>query len=346
MLRVLLAEDSVTIRDLLTAIMRSDGGIEVVGQASDGLEAVELAKRLRPDLVVMDIHMPNLDGFEATKRIMIEAPTPIIIVTASVDAGGVEVSLNALRAGALTIIRKPAGPASSDFEHERGVFLDTIRSMSQVKVVRHWPERAPVRPTPVPGRENRPKVGLVCIAASTGGPAALNRVLLDLPPDFPAPILIVQHMAAGFIEGLAQWLNKGCALRVKVAEDGEALAPGTVYLAPDAFHLGLGGRARVALSPQPPIGGFRPAGTFLFKSAAEAFGPQMIAVVLTGMGEDGVDGLAAVHERGGRVIAQDEASSVVYGMPKAAAASGRVHNVLPLALIAARLVTLAAAKES
>lgn len=341
MLRVLLAEDSVTIRDLLTAILQSDPSVEVVGQASDGLEAVELAKKLCPDLVIMDIHMPNLDGFEATKRIMIEAPTPIVIVSASADAGDVEVSLNALRAGALTIIRKPSGPAADGFERDRTFFLETIRSMSQVKVVRHWPQPTPVTPAPGLARENRSPAGIICIASSTGGPAALNRILLDLPPDFPVPILIVQHMASGFIEGLAQWLNKGCALRVKVAEEGESLAAGTVYLAPDGSHLGLGGRTRVALSPEPAIGGFRPAATFLFRSAAEAYGPQAVAVVLTGMGDDGVAGLAAVHERGGRVLAQDEATSVVYGMPKAAAATGLVHRVLPLALIAGRLTALA-----
>lgn len=332
---MLLAEDSVTIRQLLTAILRSDPAIEVVGEAADGLEAVERARSLLPDVVAMDIHMPRLDGFEATKRIMTESPRPIVIISASADAGDVEISMHALRAGALAVLRKPSGPAAPGFEQDRRLFLETIKAMSQVKVVRQWPETPPPRaaeerPRPGPGR-------LVCVAASTGGPAALSRLLQDLPADFGAPILVVQHMAGGFIEGLAQWLNKCCSLRVKVAEDGEVPMDGTVYLAPDGGHLGLSGRKRIALSQDPPVGGFRPAATHLFESASKAFGAELIAVVLTGMGEDGVQALPGLRRSGGLVLAQDERSSVVFGMPKAAIASGCVDRVLALPDIGRRL---------
>lgn len=334
-LRVLLAEDSVTIRQLLTAILRSDPDVEVVGEAADGLEAVERVHSLLPDVVAMDIHMPRLDGFEATKRIMTESPRPIVIISASADAGNVEISMHALRAGALAVLRKPAGPSTPGFEQDRRLFLETIKSMSQVKVVRHWPQTpaprvADERPRPGPGR-------LVCVAASTGGPAALSRLLQDLPADFGAPILVVQHMAGGFIEGLAQWLNKCCSLRVKVAEHGEVPMNGAVYLAPDEAHLGLSGRKRMVLSREAPVGGFRPAATYLFESASRAYGAELIAVVLTGMGEDGAQALPGLRRGGGLVLAQDERSSVVFGMPKAAVATGCVDRVLALQDLGSRL---------
>jgi two-component system chemotaxis response regulator CheB len=340
MIRVLVAEDSPTARALLVDILRSDPEIEVVGEARDGGEAVELTQALRPDVVTMDIRMPRVDGFAATKEIMITAPTRIIIVTASVLAQEVETSLHALRAGALTVLPKPRGPQDPRFEEGARQLLATVKSMAQVKVVRHWrpvgaapapPEREPPRRQPVRGR-------VVALATSTGGPAALHRLLSDLPADFPAPLLVVQHITPGFVAGLADWLNKASGLRVRVAEDGEALAARTAYFAPDDRHLGVTDQGRVALSRAPPVGGFRPSGNFLFESAARAYGPAAVGVILTGMGDDGVEGLRALHRAGGRALAQDEQSSIVFGMPGAAFAAGVVEEVLPLENIARRLV--------
>jgi two-component system chemotaxis response regulator CheB len=350
MIRVLVVDDSATARALLVEILRSDGGIQVVGEARDGVEAVELTGQLRPDLVTMDVRMPRLDGFAATKEIMIAAPTPIIIVTTSFAAREVELALQALRCGALTVIRKPPGPESPAFEEASRQLIATVKAMAQVKVVRHWrtgsvSERRTVAP-PVADAGHREAVAprrqpLVAVATSTGGPAALYRLLADLPGDFAAPLLVVQHSAPGFLPGLVNWLNGGCDVLVKAAEQGELLQPHTVYLAPDGWHLGVTGRS-VLLSAAPAIGGFRPAGTFLFDSAARACGPALIAVVLTGMGDDGVAGLRTVRETGGRIIAQDEKTSVVWGMPGSAAAAGLVDSVLPLDAIAARLVELVA----
>jgi two-component system chemotaxis response regulator CheB len=337
MIRVLVAADSRTARLLLVEVLSSDPEIEVVGQASNGVEAVELTRALRPDLVTMDLHMPGMDGLEATKEIMVSNPTPIVIVTASAAASEVEGSLHALRAGALDVVQKPAGPRSPDFYEAVGRLIRTVKALSQVKVVRHW--RAAPAGRVVPGRGQAAQKPVVAVVASTGGPAALEHLLRGLPGDFAAPLLVVQHITPGFTAGLAAWLKSVSDLHVKVAEQGEPLLPHTVYLAPDGRHLGVTPPARILLSDAAPVGGFRPSGTFLFESVA-ALGRSALAVILTGMGEDGVAGLRAVRGAGGRVIAQDQQSSVVFGMPGAAVAAGLAEQVLSLDAIAARLVQL------
>ncbi len=344
--RALVVEDSATARELLAGILGADPGIRVVGLARDGVEAVEMTGALRPDVVTMDAGMPRMDGFEATKRIMVEAPTPIVIVSATLDTREVAVSMRALEAGALVVLDKPAGPGAPDFEEASRRFVRTVKAMSQVKVVRRWPERPPERrPRAAPRGAARTPVRAVAIAASTGGPAAVRRLLSALPGRFPAPILVVQHMARGFVAGLAAWLDAGSLLRVKVAEHGEPLAPGTVYLAADDRHLGASSLATAVLSDAPPVGGFRPSGSVLFESVAAAFGPSAMALVLTGMGQDGVKGLRALRKAGGRVIAQDERSSVVFGMPGAAIAAGLADLALPLDAIAPRLIEMVRGAE-
>jgi two-component system chemotaxis response regulator CheB len=345
MIRVLVVDDSATARGLLVKILESDPEIQIVGEAGDGLEAVALAQRFRPDLVTMDIHMPRLDGLEATKEIMITAPTPIVIVTASTRAGEVAKSMDLLALGALDVLVKPAGPAAPGFAADAQHLVEVVKTMSQVKVVRHW---RPVPSMPARSASSRkerprrgePKVRVVAVAASTGGPAALHELLGNLPGDLPASVLIVQHIAQGFTAGLAAWLNLGTKLCVKVAEEGEPLAPCTAYFAPEDRHLDVSTRGIVALSTAPPIGGFRPSATFLFEAAARTFGASAVAVILTGMGDDGVAGLRAVRQAGGRVIAQDQASSAVFGMPGAAVAAGLADEVLPPDEIAARLAAL------
>lgn len=341
MIRVLVAEDTVTARELLVQILTDDPEIQVVGEARDGIEAVELTTKLRPDLVLMDIQMPRMDGLAATQEIMITAPTPIVLVTGSTRAREVQASLESLRVGALEVLVKPPGPETPGFEAEARHLVETVKAMAQVKVVRHWrsaqaPRVEPPRPAPVVAGRRR----LVAIATSTGGPAALERVLSGLPGNFPVPIVVVQHITVGFTTGLAAWLSTVCPFRVKVAQEGEGLVPRTVYLAPDDRHLGVSPRGAVTLSAAPPVGGFRPSGTPLFESVAQSYGAATVAVIMTGMGEDGVAGLRAVRQAGGHIIAQDEKTSVVFGMPGAAVAAGLADIVLPLEAIAARLVTL------
>lgn len=338
MIRVLIAEDSVTVRELLCEIVRGDGGMTVVGEARDGVEAVDLTRALRPDVVVMDIAMPKMDGFEATRQIMVEAPTPIVIVSARYDVRSVEVSMHALHAGALVAIPKPHGPPSPQFEDDARAFLATLRLMSQVKVVRRWahPRSGSV---PVVARAGvRPRI--VAMAASTGGPSAVHQILADLPADFPVSILLVQHMSHGFMDGFAAWLDTAGPLRVQVARDGQLLEPATLYIAPDALHLGVAQRSRIALDGAPAIHGFRPSANHLFASVADQFGRAAVAVMLTGMGDDGCAGLAAVRKEGGRILVQDEKTSVVFGMPGAAVHAGLADWALPLPDIALTLHAL------
>jgi two-component system chemotaxis response regulator CheB len=339
-LRVLVAEDSATARRLIVEMLQADPEIAVVGEARNGIEAVDLTVRLRPDLVTMDIRMPKMDGFEATRQIMVEAPTPIVIVSGVSNLREVEVSMHALRLGALTVLAKPSGPDAHDFEEQRRRLVQTVKAMAHVKVVRRWPDRVPSpRVVARPAATAQPRI--VAIAASTGGPAALAHVLTHLPADFALPVLIVQHIARGFVDGFATWLNTSCSLRVKVAEHGEPLQARTVYVAPDDRQLGVADESTIAVTSAPAIDGFRPSGTFLFDSVAKAFGNTTIAVVLTGMGVDGVAGLRTVRSAGGRILAQDEDSSVVFGMPGAAVAAGLADATVPLEAIAARLRELA-----
>jgi len=337
MIRVLVAEDSGTARGLLVEILRSDPEIDIVAQARDGTEAVALTRELRPDLVTMDIHMPSMDGFEATQEIMNVSPTPIVIVSGLSQMTESETVARALGAGALAVLRKPEGPNTPSFAKTARELIATVKAMSQVKVVRHRHERASPERRPAVAR----RVGrVVAIATSTGGPAALNCLLPALPENFPAPILVVQHITPGFVGGLASALDSACKIRVKVAEHGERLRAGTAYLAPDGRHLRAATDRTVALSLEPPVGGFRPAGSVLFESVAQAFGPGTIALILTGMGSDGVTGLRSVRSRGGRVIAQDEESSVVFGMPQAAIAAGLADQVVALDAIPSRVAGL------
>lgn len=334
MIRVLIAEDSLTCRDLLIALLEHDPELKVAGTAANGLQAIEQVKQLRPDVVIMDIHMPLLDGFEATRRIMVERPTPIVIVSASLNVQEATVSMHALRVGALTVLPKPALEPGADFAEVAQQFTASVRAMAGVRVVRRWSDRPPPAKE---GMTGTVPARMVAIAASTGGPAALYRVLTELPGDFPVPIAIVQHIAPGFVSALASWLDGASPLRVKVAEPGDALLPGTVYFAPDDRHLQLLDRSTLEVSARPAVGGFRPSGTVLFESMAEVYGAAGIGVIMTGMGEDGLRGLRALHSIGGQIVAQDEASSVVFGMPGAAVAAGVADAIVPLHMVAAQL---------
>lgn len=362
MLRVLVVDDSPTARALIVEVLADDSELTVVGQAGDGDEAVRLTAQLRPDVVTMDIHMPGMSGFEATKQIMIDTPTPIVIVSASTTVDEVATGMRALRAGALTLLRKPPGPGAPNYEAACRELVETVKSMADVKVVRHF-RAAPSEPAPSVGGDagsqpgpaadrgaddagrsgtaphvaETPRRGIVALAASTGGPPAIQLVLAQLPADFPLPILVVQHIAKGFSAGFAQWLNTTVALPVTTAQAGVPLTAGHVYVAPEDRHLGVSASRVVEVSDAPPIAGFRPSATYLFNSVAGVYRDAALAVIMTGMGSDGLDGLRAVRRCGGTVIAQDEATSVVFGMPGAALQANVVDDTVGLDRIAGRI---------
>jgi two-component system chemotaxis response regulator CheB len=345
-IRVLVVDDSPTSRALLTALVRDDPGLQLAGEAADGARAVSLAVQLRPGVVLMDIVMPRLDGIEATARIMNVAPTPIVLASAHRDVRDVHVAFEGLGAGALALVRKPRGPHSADFEDDRRRLVEMLKLMADVKVVRRWDDHSPhsnqaARPPGPRGAPRPSHLEVVAMAASTGGPAAIHRVLGDLPDDFDVPVLVVQHIGSGFLGGFASWLETAGKRRVSVAAHGDPLEPGRVFVAPEGRHLGVLPSGRLVLSSDPPVHGFQPSATFLFESVARAFGPAAAGVILTGMGEDGVAGLRALKAAGGRVLAQDERSSIVFGMPGAAIAARVVDAVVPLPEMASRLAALA-----
>jgi two-component system chemotaxis response regulator CheB len=340
MIRVVLAEDSETCRQLLTAVLESDGELKIVGHAPDGQSAVALTEALRPDVVVMDAHMPVMDGFVATRQIMLQSPTPIVIVSATMDVASVAASMRALEAGALTLLPKPQGPSAPGFDELARAFVNTVRAMADVKVVRRWNGVVAHGPRPPELPDPRKRVRVIGVGASTGGPAALQHILHDLPERLEVPMLVVQHIAHGFLEGLTTWLQAVTTFRVTVAEQGERPQAGCVYFAPDHCHLAVGRDGSIDLTQRKPVSGFVPSATVLFESLAEAFGASAVGLILTGMGQDGVAGLTALRRVGATVIAQDEETSVVFGMPKAAVEAGVTSSVLPLPLIAARLAQL------
>lgn len=338
-IRVLLVEDSPGQRALLTHLLHASGAFAVVGVASNGRQAVQEALRLRPDVIAMDIHLPLMDGYEATREIMRRCPTPIVMISAS---AGEKKSIDALAAGALTVIRKPGGRHADPADSEN--FLKTLRLMAGVRVVTRFAPRA-LPPSTTQAQPVSAPVGgaqVLAIAASTGGPAAVQTILSALGRRFPLPILLVQHIARDFVPALQDWLQRTTPLPIRIAAHGERLAPGCVYLPPDGFHLLAGGRGVVELRPTHPDDRYCPSADLLFRSVAQAYGARAIGVILTGMGDDGARGLKELRERGAVTIAQDEASCVVYGMPRSAVESGAVTREAPLDQIASSILTLVA----
>jgi two-component system chemotaxis response regulator CheB len=332
-------------RDSLLRLLARDTSFEVCPPLSNPGKVTSCAKKLRPDAIIFSDRLEAAALVSAITEVMIDCPTPILILSGDEQSAKSAVALKALSAGALCVLRlaeESKGGGNSRLERE---LLATVRAMAQVKLVRRWRQKEPPAPAPERRRaKGAPKV--VAIAASTGGPAALKTILDALPGDFPAPILVVQHIAHGFIAGVAEWLDQSCKLEVTIARDGERLRAGAVYLAPDELHLGVANRSSVELSRQSPVNGFRPSANRLFDSVGRIFAGDAIAVILTGMGEDGLEGLRQLARSGGRIIAQSEASSVVFGMPGVAVRHGLADQVLAPDAIARALVDLCSEEGS
>ena len=343
---VLIVEDSAVIRHLLEHIIDGDPRLKVVGSAGSAEEALEMIDRVGPDVISLDIRLPGMNGFDATRRIMRDRPTPIVVCSASVEAEDLKITMNALRSGALAVVEKPVGTTRADYEPIARALCTQLAIMSEVKVVRQRTLAAGPKPflekSAVLSTGNavaRPSAGIrvIGIGASTGGPNAIVQVLTDLGPNAGVPILIVQHIIPSFLAGFVSWLDAVTPFRVVAARDGEVPAAGTVYVAPPERHLRLDGR-QLRLTPDAPVSLQRPSATPLFESIAKSAGRAAIGVLLTGMGDDGADGLLDLRRAGGHTIAEHESTAVVYGMPKAAVDRGAACETLPLPGIAPRVL--------
>lgn len=340
-IRVLVVDDSLVVREMLTQILSSDPEIEVVGAARDGLAAVDAVASLKPDLVTMDIHMPRMDGLEATERIMAFHPTPILVVSSSVRDQGEGTAFDALSAGALEVVKKPEPADWADLERIGREIIRKVKVLANVRVITHVRGRRPKERVPAASRSPQlpDSYGVVAIGSSTGGPSALAKLLGALPADLPVPVVIAQHIADGFVPGLVGWLDGLCAMTVTMARSGERPAPGIAYVAPTGGNLRLTLDGMV-FSPPAREQLYIPSADELFASTAKAFGAGAVGVILTGMGNDGAAGLKMMADAGAMTIAQDEKTSVVYGMPKAAADLGAAREVLPIERIGARVASL------
>lgn len=347
--RVLVAEDSLTVRRVICDALAADPDIEVVGEAADGARAVALCARLRPDLVTLDMMMPVMTGIEATERIMAECPTPILVVSASTNRGELFRTYDALAAGAVDVLEKPTGAEAAGEWEAR--LCAVAKLVSRVRVITRFrpraaqvPPESPIRAAGAPIADAR-AIDVVAIGLSTGGPRALVTLLEQMPRLPRVPVLVVLHMAPAFGNALAEWLDSVAPQEVVLAGDAMPLAPGRVCLAPPDRHLLVRG-GRLALTSEPARHSCRPSVDVLFESLAREVGRGVCAALMTGMGRDGAAGLGAIRSAGGLTIAQDEATSVVWGMPREAVERGAASMVLGLPDIARLLARITTAGRS
>jgi len=346
MIRVMVVDDSPLVRRIATDILSADPGIAVVATAANAEFALAKLERERPDVITLDLEMPGLGGLAAISRIMARRPTPIVVLSAHARRGA-ELTLHALEAGAVGFVMKPDGSLSGGLAAVGTELVESVKEAARSSVRARDPVDAAVgAPAMVGARAAHPSsrsdgaVDLVAIGTSTGGPVALKAVLASLPADFPAPVVVVQHMPPVFTKAFADRLDDVCAVSVKEAEHDDPLVAGRVLVAPGGIHLTVrrdGGSPRAALEAREPVSGHRPSVDVLMRSVAAAYGERALGVIMTGMGRDGADGLRELRRAGGRVIAQDQASSVIYGMNREVIENGDADEVVPLEAIGARL---------
>lgn len=329
---VLLVDDSPLVLTVLKRILAASPDLQVVGTAKHGKEALALIPRLKPRVICTDLHMPEMNGLELTRQVMAKHPCPILVVSDYVQKEDQSNVFQLLEAGALDVFPKPRGGQGADYDRLARELIAKIRLLAGVVVFRKVPGAAR-KETPPEARPQLPAGApfrLVAIGASTGGPNALQTLLASLPDDFPAPIVCVQHISEGFLTGMVDWLGLSAGVRVTIAQPGDFPQPGVAYFAQDGAHLELDREGRFCASKAEPYQGHRPSVNVLFESVAQCFGKAAVAVLLTGMGRDGATGMQAVARAGGLTIAQNEASSLVFGMPKEAIALNAVSHVMPL----------------
>jgi len=336
-IRVLVVDDSVFAREVIIGLLSEDSEIKIIGEAEDGREAVEMVKNLEPDIVTMDIEMPEMDGLEATERIMSSNAVPILVVTSKGDAN---TAYSAISKGALEVLPKPDVDPDNPQE-----FINKIKLLSKVKVITH-----------IRGERNEAIVKkkalaqdlvsdrIVAIASSTGGPKALSGFLSMFPEDFPAPIVIAQHIPPDFVSGMVEWLNEITSLKIKRGDENDTLTPGTAYISPSRKHMGVNSDCGICFTEKREDDIYSPSCDILLSSAAEVYGANAIGVIMTGMGHDGVEGIKEIKKAGGITIAQDEGTSVVFGMNKLAIEDGYVDLVIPIEEIGRKILNIVIGK--
>ena len=333
-IKVLIVEDSPSVQDLLIYILNSDPEIEVIGTAYTGKRAIKFLEHNKPDIITMDMDMPEMNGLEATRIIMETKPVPILIVTASWLPSDVKATYQATEAGALAMLEKPRGIGHPDHNRMAIEFVKMVKLMSEVKVVkrRARAQRKPVKvklPPSIPKPEQiKTNVKLIAVGASTGGPPALQKILSLLPKNLPVPVLIVQHIAKGFLKGFVEWLNDTTGYNVHIAANNEDPKQGNVYVAPNGYQMGVKMGGKLVVRKDEPENNLCPSVSYLFRSVAEVFKENAIGVLLTGMGKGGAYELKIMKDHGAITIAQSEESSVIYGMPGEAVKLGAAKYIL------------------
>lgn len=341
MIRVLIAEDSPSTQRVLTTLLSDQEGIEIIGFANNGQEAVEKCRDLKPDLITMDIFMPKMDGLEATKQIMREYPTRIVLVSSIVDSRNLKNSFEAIRSGAVELIEKPHGVLRGNYSKVRRELVRVVRQLMDAHPdkLQEYSDGESTRSSAPPTKEEkrsivRPKrkakqitvtisePEIICIGGSTGAPAVLRTLLSRLPRDYPIPIAIAQHISSGFIRGMTEWLDSESQIEVRVARSGDLFRPGLALVAPDHTHMQVQSAGTVHLATPRKKETYVPSIDLFFESIAEAYGSGGLGIILSGMGNDGCSGLKKMREKGAMTVAQSESSSVVYGMPMVAFEQG------------------------
>ncbi|MBI6871922.1 chemotaxis-specific protein-glutamate methyltransferase CheB [Clostridium aciditolerans] len=332
MIKVLVVDDSPTIREIMKDILTSDKDIEVIGVASNGEDAVRFMEKNKPDIITMDIDMPKMNGFEATRKIMETTPVPIVIITALFNSKDMDRTFQAMEAGAVSVIEKPTAITGDDFDKAAQNIVHMIKLMSEIKVIKRKTIYKNKKAGPLENykaKSTLSSIKMAAIGVSTGGPPVLQSIFSKLPANIKIPILVVQHITPGFIEGLVDWLSGVTEYPIHIAVQGEKVLPGHIYFAPDGFHMEIRGDGKIFLSDSEKENGLRPAVSCLFRSIARYYGKNSIGILLTGMGKDGAEELKLLKDIGAITVAQDKETSIVYGMPGEAVKLDAATYILP-----------------
>lgn len=349
-IKVLLVEDSPIALEILQRLLQSSPDISVVGTASNGKEALEMIPKVQPNIICTDLHMKGMNGLELTQQVMAKFPRPILVISNSVQQQDTDNIFKLLQAGAIDVFPKPITGMPSDYERVKHQLINKLKILAGVSVfTRKLPKENNIAiateksfnceqiitqnflPVDI---DFASSIKIIAIGASTGGPQALHKIFSQLPNNFPLPIVCIQHISEGFLQGFVNWLDLECQLKVKIAQEGESPLPGTIYFGKESHHLELNSLNKFTYTTSNPVDGHCPSITVLFQSLAKYYGKKIASILLTGMGKDGVAGMQAIAAVGGLTVAQDEKTSVVFGMPKEAIVRGVVDYVLPVQEIA------------